>query len=244
MSLLPPDEQRKLAESAERIEMCVRRGGTQLSLGGLGLTALPERVRRLTDLEVLDIRRNHIVELPEWLQGLRLREIHWLGNGPVRIPPWLPNLRRLEFLNIGRAEGIQGLSILGEAKSLRQLWLEEMTVGEVPASLRGAAHLKKLYFIRTALTSLPDWIGEWTALETLDLDHNALTTLPATLSRLSNLRTLLIQYNRLRSLPPGLIALKQLDELYLGGNPLGGMPAELIATRDARRIFAHCRNLR
>ena len=245
MSNRAEDQNKARAEAEERIEACLRKGGMTLNLSRIGLEALPERVRSLTNLETLNIQRNQIPHLPDWLKELRkLRRLDWYGNGTITLPDCLATLPSLETLLLGKGDTLHNLAILGKLRSLCWLGLGGMANGEMPESLRGASQLQKLHLRRIGLNSLPDWAGDWTGLEILTLNDNALTTLPPPFSKLTNLRTLRLDSNCLTTLPPALLALDKLKTLTLEGNPLPDLPPELVASGDAQRIFAIYRRTR
>lgn len=87
-----------------------KRGTTEIDLGGLALTAVPDELRRLgrlrhlvlfgneltelpswmselTHLEGLDLRGNRLTVLPDWLRDLRTLLVLWVENNPLASPP-------------------------------------------------------------------------------------------------------------------------------------------------------------
>jgi Leucine-rich repeat (LRR) protein len=84
--------------------------------------------------------------------------------------------------------------------------------------------LQRLNLYRNELTTLPEWIGRLTQLQSLELGTNQLTALPDWLCQLSKLRTLSIPANQLATLPNCLGQLTGLQELNLYGNPLAALP--------------------
>ncbi|MFC7644085.1 leucine-rich repeat domain-containing protein [Streptosporangium lutulentum] len=74
------------------------------------------------------------------------------------------------------------------------------------------------------LTTLPQAIGEMTALRELRLYNNRLATLPDTIGRLSRLRELHLMNNQLTALPGAIGELNQLRHLDLRNNPCESCP--------------------
>ncbi|WP_020496162.1 COR domain-containing protein [Sciscionella marina] len=88
-------------EATRRIERALASGDTRLGLAGLGLLEIPDRLRALTDLRVLDIQDNALAALPEWITGLReLEVLHADGNELTALPDSLADLPRLTVLGV------------------------------------------------------------------------------------------------------------------------------------------------
>ena len=71
------------------------------------LTALPEDLSKLKNLEVLEIGRNQLeTPLPQWLGELEnLRELNIAGcGGDANVPAGIANLRKLEILIIDASQ--------------------------------------------------------------------------------------------------------------------------------------------
>ena len=244
MSASSKTDPRNLKEAELRIAGCFATGGKLLGLAGLGLSALPESVRKLTRLETLDIRGNAIRQLPAWISELAaLRELHWYENGPVHLPEALGKLPRLEFLHLGDDDAITGLEVLPRLAALRRLLLVDMSLTAVPPVLRGLDRLRELWLAGNALTKLPEWAGEWTGLVELHIGGNRLTDLPDSLAALTRLRDIDISGNQFTSLPPVLHRLPALERLYVRGNSKLPIPESILDTQDAKKILAYDRRL-
>jgi Leucine-rich repeat (LRR) protein len=74
------------------------------------------------------------------------------------------------------------------------------------------------------LESLPESIGNLTALEDLALSGNRLAALPAGATALPKLRRLAVNGNRLTAVPEEWGVCKELQELHLQGNRLTAVP--------------------
>ena len=74
------------------------------------------------------------------------------------------------------------------------------------------------------LKSLPDWIGNLTNLENLELEWNELTTLPDWIGNLTNLTILSLRSNQLTTLPESFGNLTNLENLELEWNELTTLP--------------------
>ncbi len=99
-----------------------------LALDVLGLTRVPESIRELRDLEVLDLWDNSITELPAWLGELKqLKGLLLNGNFLGSLPPEIGTLQNLRGLWVGRNK----LTALPE--ELRNLELTDLDLMANPA---------------------------------------------------------------------------------------------------------------
>lgn len=79
----------------------------------------------------------------------------------------------------------------------------------------------------TKLTRVPEWLGQLTQLESLNLSNNELIALPESLGQLTQLQSLNLSNNQLIALPESLCQLKQLQSLNLLNNQLLVFPESL-----------------
>ena len=100
------------AEAESRIAAALAERATHLDLGGLGLTALPEALGKLAQLQTLDVAGNRLTALPVGLRELScLRALYLYGNSGLAIPEEL--LRSTSHdLVIGKAKTADPKSIL------------------------------------------------------------------------------------------------------------------------------------
>ena len=102
----------------------------------------------------------------------------------------------------------------------------------IPKETRSEAQKKGndiLYDIKFELRveEVPEWIGELTALERLDLSHNGLKSLPTQIGNLKALKSLDLRRNELESLPESIVELTVLERLDLSYNQLKSLPTQI-----------------
>jgi len=110
-----------------------------------------------------------------------------------------------------------------QAEKLGMLTLRECNLGELPSEAT-AATLKKLRMADLSMNTLqvlPDSIGVWVNMKTLNCSQNALGALPAGMGGMAKLQKLDASSNLMRSLPAQLADLAGLKELNLSANCLG-----------------------
>jgi internalin A len=204
-----------LAEAERRIAEHRKASSSHLSLFGLGLHELPESLRELRGLALLDISNNKLTQLP-----------HWLGE--------LPHLRQLH----AHENPLTTISAsLGQLTKLERLTLSGCTTSAVQEDLGALRNLQFLVINQSGLTHVPDWIRGLRTLDSLYLAGNQLTALPEWLGELARLQHLSVVANRLRTLPASLLGHRSLARLVLDANPALGLPTEILNSKQARKIL-------
>ena len=223
----------------------------RLFLSNQGLEQVPEVIRSMDKLEVLDLSSNDIKILPDWLKRLTsLKQLDLKGNkglslvSAAELPPslevlslrsmdWtscpsdllqLPNLKTLDL----RANEL--LELPNEIPSnsrLHTLILDNNKLKRLPKNIKRLRKLRKLSLNNNQLGRLPLGLREWQDLNDLQLENNKLTALPKTIGRLEQLENLSVADNRLRHVPSELANCRMLRKLNLHNNRLRNLPETL-----------------
>jgi len=106
----------------------------------------------------------------------------------------------------------------------KQLTLAGMQLTAVPDWVGNLTALTTLNLYGNQLTAVPDWVGNLTALTTLNLSRNQLTAVPDWVGNLTALTTLNLSDNQLTAVPDSVGNLTALTELYLSSNQLTAVP--------------------
>ena len=182
-----------------------------------GLTALPEAIGSLAQLERLEIGANQLTELPALPAALRELYIH--DNRITQLPD-LPALAGIDFVYLAgnrltalpEIRGVRYLNVCDNP--LRHLVLSDPEIQELRAehselhelSIEPLVGLRELSLRGNQLATLPASIGGHPALRVLDLRSNQLDALPESLRALP-LTKLDLRWNPLRDRPPWLAEL-------------------------------------
>ncbi|WP_458093727.1 leucine-rich repeat-containing protein kinase family protein [Roseomonas sp. WA12] len=173
-------------------------GARTLNLAGLGLTEPPPELLGLAEtLEVLDLGRNALTNLPADFARLRCLKILFLSGNPMqRLPP-----------------------VLGDLPALGQLGARGCGMRDIPAEALPPA-LRWLTLTDNGIEQLPAALGDRPALQKLMLAGNHLSALPERLAETPNLELIRLSANRFEALPPWLSGLPRLAWIAWSGNPL------------------------
>ncbi|KAK5715023.1 hypothetical protein LTR15_010439 [Elasticomyces elasticus] len=165
------------------------------------LLSLPDAMRELIGLRVLDVGGNQLTTLPmEALQMLPLLESDASNNALIG-----------SLFPLGGTSGHETLQVLNIANnSLAALTFS----GEV-----AFPRLKVLNVTNNHFTGLPA-MGGWVELATLTAGDNKITEIPEGFTGLRKLRTVNFTGNELRLLDPEIARMESLEVLILAANPM------------------------
>jgi internalin A len=202
-------------EAEHRIDEYLRGRTAEVDLSGLGLYALPDRLRETSKTTKLNLRGNRLASLPYWLEEFQQLELlNLYQNSFETIPSAVLKLASLRALGVGSNPRLHLPDALGSLTGLTRLGLAELQLKSVPDFLRRLINLTDLDLRRNHISSLPEWFQELNSLRRLDVQGNRITRLP----------------DGLRFLP---------DLKYLGVDENGGLdlPREIVQSEDAQKIL-------
>ncbi|XP_015056460.1 plant intracellular Ras-group-related LRR protein 6 isoform X1 [Solanum pennellii] len=197
----------------------------ELSLGGLGLTAVPSDVWKSNDISKCDLSGNSIEELPLELSSCISLEALILSKNKIKDWPGsvLTSLPALTCLKLDNNPLRQIPSSAFQAVSKLQVLDLSGNIGSLPESpvFSCLPELQELYLRRMRVSVFPSDIINLKQLRILDLSQNSLQSIPQGIENLTSLAELDLSDNNISSLPPELGLLEpSLQVLKLEGNPL------------------------
>jgi len=125
-----------------------------------------------------------------------------------------------------RAEAMRRM-IEARSNGSISLSLSELRLSSIPEQIGELTALTILDLSVNQLTALPESIGGLTALTNLYLSGNRLTALPESIGGLNALTRLVLSFNQLTALPESIGGLNALTNLYLDGNRLTALPESI-----------------
>jgi len=126
----------------------------------------------------------------------------------------------------GRAEAMRRMIDARRYRST-ELSLDGLGLSSLPEQIGDLTALKVLNLSSNRLTTLPERIGDLAALTSLDLSDNRLTTLPERIGDLTALKVLSLGSNQLTTIPERIGDLTALTYLNLYGNQLTTLPERI-----------------
>jgi internalin A len=247
-------------KAEQKIAAARQSGAKELNLSGgrddktPKLTALPESLGQLTQLQSLDLSNNQLTALPEWLGQLtQLQSLNLSFNGLTALPEWLGQLTQLQSLGLSHNRLTALPESLGQLTQLQKLVAFFNKLDTIPKGIGRLAKLKELSVSCNQLTSVPPWIGGLQNLTELYMTQNKIERLPDEIGKLGQLRKLVVGghelasnvwgigggKNRLTALPESLGQLTQLQSLNLSDNQLTALPGSLRRCQALKSLFLH-----
>lgn len=245
-NVFPDIDASSLETSDEEFKGNMFGGLETLDLHGNCLLTMPQGIRRLANLTVMNLSKNRLdnKSLAVVAQVQSLRELRMTENAlEGLLNPSISGLQRLEVLDLSN-NGISALpDSLGDLSNLQTLLLHSNRITSLPSTLFSSAALavidvsknrltgtlasngislpllKSLDVSHNALMSVLDGIASMTSLESLNVAENRLESLPD-LSASANLITLTVTGNRVAAIHESLVALQQLKNVDLSRNDL------------------------
>ena len=217
-------------EAEKKIAQALQSRATDLELGGMKLTELPESIGQLKQLRKLDLGydyskededKNQLTALPESLGQLtQLQKLDLSYNQLTALPEWLGQLTRLQELDLAGNQLMTLPESLGELTRLRKLILLNNKLISLPDSFIRLDKLDALYVGKNNFAEVPEIIQKTKKISYLEIQSLNIESLPEWIGTLDNLRGLSSGANRLTDLPPSLAQLEHLTSLSLDNNPL------------------------
>lgn len=185
-----------------------------LSLVGNRLTALPDSIGELSELEALLLGGNLLQTLP-----------HSIGN-----------LKKLRFLSCYKNNLEEVPDELWALPNLEELFLAHNRLSLVPEAVENLSSLKVFNVSFNTIKIIPDSVGKLINLESLALNSNALTVVPDSLANLYKLRTFSLSNNSISAFPTAILLLRNLRILEIGNNPFLHIPDEIVQLPHLQRL--------
>lgn len=209
-----------------------------LGLSDCALTKIPESIKKLTSLQVLNLNNNPLIKLPELISDLSsLRTLYLSFTKLTNLPESFSNLYSLQILYImGNKLQILPKPICN-LPSLQKLDLSYTELTSLPDYIKHLHSLTHLELTGNLLTALPESFGDLHSLKKLDLKYNKLTMLPESIGNLSSLRELSLTDNRLKTLPESIGNLSRLIILQVEKNHFSSIPEAIKKLKEKGSII-------
>ncbi|KAG6755301.1 hypothetical protein POTOM_041121 [Populus tomentosa] len=208
-------------------------GILELSLQGLGLSAVPSEVWESNEIVKVDLSRNSIQELPVELSLCVSLQASFFGSSYFCFCSKSSDTFRFAFRQLCGCDGDVAQLYADSSPFIPSDGFQAVPMLQIldlsgnPASLLGhpafssLPHLKELYLRQVQLREIPSDILTLQQLQILNLSQNSLHSIPEGFKNLTSLTELDLSDNNISALPPELGLLEpSLQALRLDGNPL------------------------
>jgi hypothetical protein len=145
-----------------------------LLLNRIPLTALPDEIALLPNLQTLLLHRNGLAETPKVLGRLRGLKSIYLGGSPG-----------LDFTAL--------LDLLAELPELTGVGLDDNQMGRLPRNVGHLARCERLGLSSNALSFLPEELASLSRLKALDLYNNQLAAVAPAILALPHLEKVFVK---------------------------------------------------
>lgn len=226
---------------------------SKLSITDTDLSMRIDKLGKLTNLYVLNLKNNQINYFPDEL--CILNNLHYLSTtlNPIQnIPQCIGQLKQLkefklyhtQISSLPKSFGILGSlkkmeiqsnlttlnldSIYGGLTSLQSILVYNTPLKAFPAGINLAHNLESITLVKCKLSDVHPSLFACAQLKELILDNNQLKEFPFALINLKQLQHLSLRNNQITSIPEQIAEMSNLKLLELGGNTIHQHDLEII----------------
>jgi Leucine-rich repeat (LRR) protein len=201
---------------------------TSLYINDNRLTALPEGIDTLTQLEVINASGNELTYLPENIGQLtNIRELKLSRNKLSSLPASFVGLSGLIYLELNYNEFT---NIPDEIHALPLLFTAYMNNNKIRNAASPAmanSHLRRIYLDYNTIMEISDELCSMKKLRELSMNNNAIARISPKIADITRLERLYLNWNYLTSLPPEIGCNIHLGQLHLSNNQLTSIPSTI-----------------
>jgi internalin A len=204
---------------------------------GNKLTEFPDVVLQLTNLKILNLRKNQITKIPEEIRQLsNLTGLNLNENQITKIPEEIRQLFNLTRLELTNNRITQIPEAICQLSNLTHLYLLGNQITQIPEAICQLSNLTHLYLLGNQITQIPEAICQLSNLTHLDLSYNQITVIPEALSQVFNLIRLVLFDNQITKIPEAIGQLSQLTILSLWNNRISVIPDALAQLSNLKQL--------
>lgn len=161
---------RSLSEALEN-----PKGVTRLELANKELASFPSDIVKFKNLEVLDLEKNHLIELFNNFDRMpKLKELYLFGNRINELPETFVLLKKLKTLGLSANEFNHFPELICTLKDLESLDISDNNIKELPDNIGNLQKLKIIVLRNNQITRIPESFYSLTNLEQISLEGNPL----------------------------------------------------------------------
>eukprot|EP00106_Octopus_bimaculoides_P017541 XP_014784983.1 PREDICTED: leucine-rich repeat-containing protein 40-like [Octopus bimaculoides] len=203
------------------------------------LESLPDTLGDLIELQKLVLSRNKLTTLPDTIQQLQnLTVLQIDNNNMTNLPDGIGQLSNLEDLNASNNSLVTLPPNLGKLTKVRNLNLSSNQLTTIPAEVGNMSQMRnsvhELHLGFNYITELSkEHLAPLGQITLMDLRDNKLKEIPAEITLLANLQRLDLTNNSLQGLPNEVGLMVNLRNLQFDGNPIRNIRRDIIMHKRA-----------
>ncbi|XP_052830852.1 leucine-rich repeat-containing protein 40, partial [Octopus bimaculoides] len=206
---------------------------TRLIIANNCLNSLPEDIRLIHALNLLDVHDNNLESLPDTLGDLiELQKLVLSRNKLTTLPDTIQQLQNLTVLQIDNNNMTNLPDGIGQLSNLEDLNASNNSLVTLPPNLGKLTKVRNLNLSSNQLTTIPAEVGNMSQMRNsvheLHLGFNYITELSKEhLAPLGQITLMDLRDNKLKEIPAEITLLANLQRLDLTNNSLQGLPNEV-----------------
>lgn len=199
----------------------------KLFLLSTDIKELPSSIKKLKNLEYLNMDRTKINQVPEVIGKLTsLKKLSFMSTNVRGLPNSIKKLQNLEYLGLNGTKILQIPTVIGTLKNLTDLYLGQTDIKVFPIEMQNLSKLEHLALWETQLELLPEWICSYKNLKGLYLGRDTgIRKLPERIGDLTNLEELYLDGTGINELPKSFGKLVNLKKLNLNRTKVHRFPS-------------------
>lgn len=204
------------------------------------LTEFPAEIRLQPDVTHLNLSGNRISAIPEWIGELKNLEVLYMNDNALTDISPLTAVSTLVVLELNKNKITRLPEGIINWKKLRRLKVSDNMLQFIPETIGGLEELERLSLGNNLLLVLPDSIAMLDKLEMMLVSDNRLQHLPLSIGALKTLKYLGASFNQLESLPDVFKESQALQKLYVYKNRIKTLPPSLLQLKSLLELNIGC----
>ncbi len=193
------------------------------------LKTLPNSIKKLNQIETLDLSNNELTTLPPEIGQLsKLKHLNLRNNRNLKIlPTEIGNLIHLEYLGFEGSKLSKIPNSIGNCTKLKKIVGNACKIESIPSEITMCVELLDINLAYNKIENVPSEIGNLVKLKTLSLGRNKISSIPNSFKNLDNLKFCGLEHNQFLTFPNPILGLTKVQNLWLHENAFKNVPIEI-----------------
>jgi Leucine-rich repeat (LRR) protein len=216
----------------KRLKLPRSKSVTALIIRGDEKDRIPKSYKKFRNLQLLNLSRNNMTQLPATHGCRKLQSLVLIGNSITlgKAPPRQTTTIRHLDLSINKITVVP--SWINMYTNLKGINFNNNRVERVEPGIEKLKGLEELSLYKNKLSAVPPMFYTMTSLRVIDLYYNHIAKVETSIANWEKMEILYLANNELYSIPDEIGNLKKLKELYLHHNKLSVLPETIGDLKD------------